>query len=150
TLQYRLSEFLSAQGYFEMITNSLTKGTYAEKSGFLNAADSVKIFNKLSEDLDVMRQTPLYNGLEVLARNINRRQTDLKYFEFATVYKKTAEGYSENRRLAIYLSGNVTAESWVAPARPVGFADLYAIVEGILGKLNIESSAVTVVENLPF
>jgi phenylalanyl-tRNA synthetase beta chain len=149
-LQYRLTEMLSAQGYFEMITNSLTKGAYAENSGYLDASKSVKIYNKLSEDLDVMRQSLLYSGLEVLARNINRRQTDLKYFEFGTVYTKVEEGYREERKLSLYLSGNVTAESWLAPSRPVGFADLYATVEGLLEKLNIEPGSVAMIEATPF
>jgi len=149
-LQYRLTEILSAQGYFEMITNSLTKGVYAENSGYLDASKSVKIYNKLSEDLDVMRQTLLYSGLEVLARNINRRQTDLKYFEFGTVYTKVEEGYREERKLSLYLSGNVTAESWLAPSRPVGFADLYATVEALLEKLNIEPGSVAMIETTPF
>ncbi|GMQ29078.1 phenylalanine--tRNA ligase subunit beta [Algoriphagus confluentis] len=149
-LQYRLSEMLAGNGYFELITNSLTKPQYAEKSGFLDSALNVEIYNKLSEDLGVMRQTLLFSGLEVMAHNINRRQTDLKGFEFGTVYQKTSEGYQEGRRLAIFHSGNRSAESWIEPAKAFGFADLYATVERILEKLNVQVGEVTPVEALPF
>ncbi|MBB6324580.1 phenylalanyl-tRNA synthetase beta chain [Algoriphagus iocasae] len=149
-LQYRLTEILSGQGYFEMITNSLTKPSYAEKSGYLDPTKSVEIYNKLSEDLGVMRQTLLFTGLEVLARNINRRQTDLKTFEFGTVYQKTEDGYKEGRRLAIFHSGNKSSESWIEPARPFAFADLYSTVEKILDKLNINIGDVSMVETAPF
>ncbi len=149
-LQYRLSEILAGQGYFELITNSLTKPSYVEKSGFLDASKSVEIYNKLSEDLGVMRQTLLFSGLEVLAHNINRRQTDLKCFEFGTIYSKAETGYQENRRLAIFNSGNRSAESWIEPSKGFGFADIYSTVEKILEKLNVEPSAVSIVESAPF
>lgn len=149
-LQYRMTEMLAGQGYFELITNSLTKPVYAEKSGFLDSSVNVEIYNKLSEDLGVMRQSLLFSGLEVLAHNINRRQTDLKCFEFGTVYQKTAEGYKEGRRLAIFHSGNRSSESWIEPEKPFGFADLYATVERILERLNIELGQVSMREASPF
>lgn len=149
-LQYRLSEILSAQGYFELITNSLTKPAYAEKSGFLDPTLSVEIYNKLSEDLGVMRQSLLFSGLEVLAHNINRRQTDLKCFEFGTVYQKSTEGYKEGRRLAIFHSGNRSSESWMEPAKPFGFVDVYTTVEKILEKLNIEPGEISIIETSPY
>ncbi|HSF53697.1 MAG TPA: phenylalanine--tRNA ligase subunit beta [Algoriphagus sp.] len=149
-LQYRMTEMLAGQGYFELITNSLTKPVYAEKSGFLDSSVNVEIYNKLSEDLGVMRQSLLFSGLEVLAHNINRRQTDLKCFEFGTVYQKTAEGYKEGRRLAIFHSGNRSSESWIEPEKPFGFADLYATVERILERLNIEPGQITIKEASPF
>ncbi len=149
-LQYRLSEMLAGQGYFELITNSLTKPVYAEKSGFLDPAANVEIYNKLSEDLGVMRQSLLFSGLEVLAHNINRRQTDLKCFEFGTVYQKTGDGYQEGRRLAIFHSGNRSSESWIEPEKPFGFADLYATVERVLERLNIDLGQVNMVEAAPF
>lgn len=150
-LQYRLTELLANQGYFELVTNSLTSPKYVEKAGFLDASTTVEIYNKLSEDLGVMRQTLLFSGLEVVAHNINRRQTDLKCFEFGTIYQKKAEGgYKESRRLAIFQSGNRSSESWVEPAKPFGFTDLYATVTRILERLNVEASGVEVIETAPF
>ncbi len=150
-LQYRLTELLANQGYFELVTNSLTSPKYVEKAGFLDASTTVEIYNKLSEDLGVMRQTLLFSGLEVVAHNINRRQTDLKCFEFGTVYQKKAEGgYKESRRLAIFQSGNRSSESWVESAKPFAFTDLYATVTRILERLNVEVSEVEVIETDPF
>ncbi len=150
-LQYRLTELLANQGYFELVTNSLTSPKYVEKSGFLDASTTIEIYNKLSEDLGVMRQTLLFSGLEVVAHNINRRQTDLKCFEFGKVYQKNAEGgYKESRRLAIFQSGNRSSESWVEPTKPFAFADLYATVTRILERVNVTVSEVDVIESAPF
>ncbi|MCH6235930.1 phenylalanine--tRNA ligase subunit beta [Cognataquiflexum rubidum] len=149
-LQYRLSEILSGLGYFEIITNSLTKPVYAEKSGFLEANKNVEILNKLSEDLGVMRQSLLFSGLEVLSHNINRRQKDLKLFEFGTVYFKEESGYREEKRLALYLTGDRAAESWLAPSKSVSFPDIYAVVELILEKMGIDNSEVQIVHEAPF
>lgn len=149
-LQYRLSEVISGLGYFEIITNSLTKETYVEKSSHLKSEENVIILNRLSEDLGVMRQSLLYTGLEVLARNINRKQKDLKLFEFGSVYFKEAEGYREEKRLSIFLTGEQTTESWLEQSKDVQFPDLYAIVELILGKLNIENVTVEIIHSAPF
>ncbi|TVP51218.1 MAG: phenylalanine--tRNA ligase subunit beta [Mongoliibacter sp.] len=149
-LQYKLSEVLSGLGYFEIITNSLTKPVYSEKSGFLNPENNVEILNKLSEELGVMRQTMLFSGLEVLAHNINRRQKDLKLFEFGTTYTKEAEGYSEEKKLALFLTGDKAAESWLEPSKSLAFPDLYATVELICEKLGIENSEVEIIHDAPF
>lgn len=149
-LQYRLTEALAAQGYFEMITNSLTKPSYAVKADFLDASSSVEIYNKLSEDLGVMRQTLLLSGLEVLAHNINRRQTNLKCMEFGTVYQKAEQGYKENSRLVLFHSGESRQETWLEPAGSFAFSDLYATVKDILKKLGISAGAVEVIETSPY
>ncbi|MCH7399836.1 phenylalanine--tRNA ligase subunit beta [Belliella sp. DSM 107340] len=149
-LQYRLSEVLSGLGYFEIITNSLTKPIYVEKSAHLQSENNVVILNKLSEDLGVMRQSLLFTGLEVLSHNINRRQKDLKLFEFGSVYFKEGESYREEKRLSIFLTGEKTAESWLEPSKEVQFPDLYAVVELILEKLNIDNTSVEIVHESPF
>ncbi|MBW3470229.1 phenylalanine--tRNA ligase subunit beta [Arthrospiribacter ruber] len=149
-LQYKLSEILSGTGYYEIITNSLTKPQYAEKSGYLSTDENVEILNKLSEDLGVMRQTLLFSGLEVLAHNINRRQKDLKLFEFGTAYFKTAEGYREEKKLALFLTGDKAGESWLAPSKGVSFPDIYATVEVVLDKLGIENTEVEIIHEAPF
>jgi phenylalanyl-tRNA synthetase beta chain len=149
-LQYRLSEILSGIGFYEIITNSLTKPVYAEKLDFLNPVQNVEVLNKLSEDLGVMRQSLLFSGLEVLAYNINRRQTDLKMFEFGTVYAKTENGYQEEKRLGIFLTGDRHSESWQMASAPVGFADLCSVVELILEKLGLEGTEVEIVHRAPY
>ncbi|MBI1300651.1 MAG: phenylalanine--tRNA ligase subunit beta [Alphaproteobacteria bacterium] len=149
-LQYRMSELMAAQGFQEILTNSLTKATYTAKSGFLNPNEDVVIINKLSEDLGVLRQTLLFSGLEVLAHNINRRQKDVKCFEFGSVYKKAATGYTEEKHLSLFMTGQLTAESWVAPASKVQFQNLYAVVEVLLLKLNLLEITVEMTEEVPF
>lgn len=149
-LQYRVTELLAAQGFHEILTNSLTKSAYAEKSGYLDTSEDVVIINKLSEDLGVMRQTLLFSGLEVLSHNINRRQKDLKCFEFGSVYQKTTTGYREERHLALFITGNVTSESWMAPSIKAQFPNLHAVVEALFLKLNLGQPTVRMVEQSPF
>ncbi|MGY6520404.1 MAG: phenylalanine--tRNA ligase subunit beta [Mongoliitalea sp.] len=149
-LQLRLSELLASRGFHEIITNSLTKPTYVEKSGFLNPAQNVEILNKLSEDLGVMRQTLLFSGLEVLAHNINRRQKDLKVFEFGTVYAKASEAYAEGRKIALFMTGDKAAESWLEPSKKLSFTDLYAAVELLLEKLGISNASTEIIHEVPF
>ncbi|MBT0811880.1 phenylalanine--tRNA ligase subunit beta [Litoribacter ruber] len=149
-LQYRLSELLGGFGYQEIITNSLTKPQYVEKAGYLKMEDNVEILNKLSEDLGVMRQTMLFTGLEVLAHNINRRQKDLKFFEFGTTYKKTAEGYQEDQVLALFLTGDKGSESWMEPSKKVAFPDLYSVVERLIEKLNLPELHMEIIHDAPF
>jgi phenylalanyl-tRNA synthetase beta chain len=149
-LQYRVSEMLAGIGYSEMVTNSLSKSSYAENADFLASQKDVLILNKLSEDLGVLRQSLVFTGLEVLAHNINRRQKDLKLFEFGSVYAKASEGYKEGKMLSIFLTGNASHENWMHPVKPVAFTDLYAVVEGLLTKLNIPQPEVNVIESSPF
>tara|TARA_R110002124_G_scaffold286927_2_gene469242 strand:- start:13020 stop:15431 length:2412 start_codon:yes stop_codon:yes gene_type:complete len=149
-LQYRVSEMLAGIGYSEILTNSLTKSSYATQASFLDQEKDVVILNKLSEDLGVLRQSLLFTGLEVLAHNINRRQKDLKLFEFGTVYAKGSEGYDEGQRLSLFLTGNATRENWMQAVKAVTFTDLYAVVEALLTKLNISNQEVNVIETSPY
>lgn len=149
-LQYRISETLAGMGYSEIITNSLSSAEYSSGADFLDAEKDVVILNKLSEELGVLRQTLLYTGLEVLAHNINRRQKDLKVFEFGSVYSKTETGYAEGKRLSLFLTGNSSRENWIHASEPVGFPELYAVVEALLAKLNVPLPDVQMMEPAPF
>lgn len=138
-LRMRVSQQLAANGYNEMINNSLTKpGPQASISGSL-AGETVSILNYLSEDLSVMRQTLLFSGLEVVAYNSNRRQRDLKLFEFGKTYHLIDGKYKEKERLSLFLSGNIQEESWFEKSREVVFHDLSAAVNQILGGLKIKN-----------
>jgi len=149
-LQYRVSEILAAKGFSEIITNSLTKPSYVEKAGYLDATENVEILNSLSEDLRVMRQTLLFTGLEVLSHNINRRQKDLMFFEFGTTYFKEEGGYREEKHLSLFLTGNKAEESWLEPSKPVAFPDLYSVVDNLLQKLNLGQPTMEIVHEAPF
>ena len=113
-LQTTISEMLVGMGCIETMNNSLTKSEYAEKIGgeVVKPIRNVEMLNPLSLDLNVMRQTMVFNALETVVRNQNRQNADLKIFEFGKIYHKFDEGYSENRRLIIALSGKREAENW--------------------------------------
>lgn len=113
-IQTTISEMLVGQGCIETLNNSLTKAEYSEKLGgeVVKSARNVEMLNPLSQDLNVMRQSLLFNMLETVAHNQNRQQPDLKLFEFGKVYHKYDSGYSENKRLIIVLTGKKEAESW--------------------------------------
>ncbi len=137
SVQALLSDLLTANGFNEIMSNSLTKSAY---SADLDKA--VKILNPLSNDLDVMRQTMMYSGLEAIAYNQNRKNPDLKLYEFGKVYSLEDEKYIETQRFAIFVSGDNGAEVWNRKAGPVSFYNLKAVVDGLLGKLNITDVSV--------
>jgi phenylalanyl-tRNA synthetase beta chain len=132
TVQNQLSDLLTANGFNEILSNSLTKSAYSD-----NLDTAVKILNPLSSDLDVMRQTMLYSGLEAIAYNQNRRAADLKFYEFGKVYSVKDDKYSEVQRFSIFITGANAAEQWNQKPKPVSFYNLKAIVDGILQRLNI-------------
>ncbi|MDB5159291.1 MAG: phenylalanyl-tRNA synthetase beta subunit [Mucilaginibacter sp.] len=132
TVQNLLSDLLTANGFNEIMSNSLTKSAYSDK-----LESAVKILNPLSSDLDVMRQTMLYSGLEAIAYNQNRQNADIKFYEFGKVYSVTDDKYTESQRFAIFMSGATASAQWNQKATSATFYNLKAIVDGILQKLNI-------------
>jgi phenylalanyl-tRNA synthetase beta chain len=136
-VQSQLSDLLTANGFNEIMSNSLTKSAYSS-----DPDKAVKILNPLSSDLDVMRQTMLYSGLEAIAYNQNHRSVDLKIYEFGKVYWVEEEKYTETQRLSIFISGAASGEQWNKKASPVSFYNLKSVVDGLLGKLNITDVAV--------
>ncbi|CAN5492345.1 phenylalanine--tRNA ligase subunit beta [soil metagenome] len=146
-IQYETSGMLSSNGFFEILTNSLTKPGYAENTASLEAKESIEILNKLSEDLGVLRQTLLFSGLEVIAYNINRRQKDLKLFEFGKHYLKRGYEYLEEVHLAIFMTGEMEKESWRQKSANVEFHDLYSIIQKILFRFKIDDYSSDLVES---
>ena len=154
-LQIRLSEQLTAQGFNEILNNSLTKMSYYEALEAYTLDTCVKIMNPLSQDLGVMRQTLLFGGLESIQRNANRKNADLKFYEFGNCYHYDAQkiatrqakdshwtydplyAYSEEPHLALWLTGNKTAQSWVMKEEKTSFYQLHAYVGNILRRLGI-------------
>jgi phenylalanyl-tRNA synthetase beta chain len=135
-IQTRISHLLAAEGFNEIISNSLTKPVYADSLSISD--ENIKILNKLSEDLGVLRQSLLFSGLEAIIYNINRKQNDLRFFEFGKTYHKTGGKYKERNRLALFLTGDVSSESWMEPSKGVNFYTLKYFVSKILDKLGIE------------
>ncbi len=137
-LRLRCGEVLVANGFYEIINNSLTKpGGQALLADEL-LGEPVPVLNYLSEDLSVMRQTMLFTGLETLAHNVNRRQSDLKLFEFGKTYHKVNGKYVEKEHLSVFMTGNVQAESWLEKSRPVQFHDLAGQVNRILVAMRVK------------
>ncbi len=132
TVQNLLSDLLTANGFNEIMSNSLTRSAYSDKLD-----EAVKILNPLSSDLDVMRQTMLYSGLEAIAYNQNRQHADLKFYEFGKVYSVNDTQYNESQRFAIFITGATTVAQWNQKGQAATFYNLKAIVDGILQKLNI-------------
>ena len=113
-----ISDFLAANGFVETMNNSLTKSDYYSKLKTFPEEKCVRIMNPLSSDLNVMRQTLILNGLEVVAYNINRQITNIKTFEYGSVYSfkpetdgKTLESYEEHTCFALFMSGQPD-KSW--------------------------------------
>ena len=156
-LQIRISEQLTAQGFNEILNNSLTKVSYYEPLEQLSLATCVKIMNPLSQDLGVMRQTLLFGGLESIQRNANRKNADLKFYEFGNCYHYNAQkiadrqakdphwvydplyAYSEEPHLALWLTGNKSAQSWVQKEEKVSFYTLHAYVNNVLRRLGVNT-----------
>ncbi|HEY6162377.1 MAG TPA: phenylalanine--tRNA ligase subunit beta, partial [Bacteroidia bacterium] len=100
-IQKILSNLLSANGFHEIVTNSLTKASYYPEK----PERAIHILNPLSSDLEVMRQSLMFTGLESIAYNINRKNPDLKFYEFGKTYLKAGEKYIEERHLALFATG---------------------------------------------
>jgi phenylalanyl-tRNA synthetase beta chain len=137
TVQNAISELLSANGFNETLSNSLTSSSYAE-----SLDNAVKLLNPLSNDLNIMRQTLLYSGLEAIAYNQNRRQADLKFYEFGKTYFFEDGKYVENQKFSVFISGSTQQEQWNQKTSPVSFYQLKAIVDGILERLSISDYTV--------
>jgi phenylalanyl-tRNA synthetase beta chain len=138
-LQQKVSSYLVSNGYFEMMTNSLTKPEYSQLSNSFDEHEHVEILNKLSEDLGVMRQSLLFTGLEVIAHNINYKQKDLKFFEFGKQYFKRKGQYKEEKRLVVFLTGLEKEKQWNNSEVPTEFHQLKGIGENILAKLSLKT-----------
>jgi len=141
------SDLLSANGFFEMKSNSLTRASYYDMEETDPAA--VRLSNPLSQDLSLMRQNLLFGGLEAIAYNINRKQNDLKLYEFGNCYflnsKKKGddplEKYKEAFHMGIYLSGNIQQGNWIQKSVEASFNHLKTYVEMVLIKLGIDPMA---------
>ena len=143
-IQNTIATQLNSQGFNEMMANSLTTASYVELSEILNAAHNVTMLNPLSNDLATMRQSLLFSGLEAISYNINRKNADLKLFEFGKTYHNLPSGYEEHKHLTLFLSGNRNQESWTNAQKPSDFFLFKGYVNAILSRLGIQKT-----QNLP-
>ncbi len=136
-LQNIIANQLNSNGFHEMMANSLTTPDYVKLSTALKEDYNVTILNPLSNDLSVMRQSLLFSGLEAIAYNINRKNSDLKLFEFGKSYHKLLSGNSEKKHLSVFLSGNRSGESWTNPTKPTDFFLFKGYIHSILSRLGL-------------
>lgn len=139
-VQNIIANQLTSVGFNEMMANSLTTPDYVELSEKLNADFNVMMLNPLSKDLSAMRQSLLFSGLEAISFNINRRNSDLKLFEFGKSYHKFPSGYEEHKHLTLFITGNRLAESWTNNQKVSDFFLFKGYVNAILSRLGIEKT----------
>jgi phenylalanyl-tRNA synthetase beta chain len=138
---------LTSLGFHEMMANSLTTPDYIKLSENLKEDYNVHILNPLSNDLSAMRQSLLFSGLEALSFNINRRNTDLKLFEFGKTYHKLPSGYDEPKHLSLFATGNRLDESWTNVQKPSDFFLFKGYVNSVLSRLGINNFTTKPISN---
>ena len=139
-----VSEQLVGAGFNEILNNSLTKSSYYDETQSQNL---VKIMNPLSSDLNVMRGTLLYGGLESIAYNANRKSPNCRFFEFGNIYQFTPEkqndddpmqAYKEQNYLGLWMTGKRVEGSWAHQDEETSYAELDANVQNILARIGVQ------------
>jgi len=141
-LQNIVSDLLSNSGYSEIMANSLTKGEYVNMvpTDELNPKDSITMLNPLSSDLSVLRQTLLFSGLESIAHNLNRQESNLKIYEFGKGYAKKDGTYKESSLLSVLLTGSKADESWNTNQEEVSYYSIMGAVSSVLNRLGVSEN----------
>ena len=144
------SDYLSSNGFYEMMNNSLTQSQYYDNNTDIFPTEkSVKLLNPLSKELDVMRQTILFGGLESISYNVNRKATNLKFYEFGNIYFKNntqdtnvVSKFTHNYHLGLFLTGNKQLESWNTKEEKADFFTLKNIAENLIKRLGINRAEI--------
>jgi len=146
-IQNVVANQLIAQGFNEMMANSLTTANYTQLSELLKEEHNVTMLNPLSNDLAVMRQSLLFSGLEALSYNINRKQNNLKFFEFGKTYHSFESGYTENKHLTVLVTGNRTSDIWNTLNKTSDFFYLKGVIESIFNRLGVTKLKTSPIKN---
>ena len=150
-MQNLISEQLVGCGFNEILNNSLTKSAYYDGLETYPSQHLVMLMNPLSSDLNCMRQTLLFGGLESIRHNVNRKCADLKFFEFGNCYyyhadkknpEKSLAAYSENNHLALWVTGKRVSNSWAHPEENSSVYELKAYVLNIFARLGLNLGSV--------
>ena len=148
-----VSEQLVGQGFNEILNNSLTKGAYYEGRNAYPVENSVKIMNPLSTDLNVMRQTLLFGGLESIQHNVNRKRQNLRFFEFGNVYTFDPEkqnddnpmqAYKEQYHCSLLITGKRVEGSWAHANEDSSIYELRAYVINIIRRIGVSQNQLVV------
>ncbi len=153
-VQNLVSDYLVARGFTEMMNNSLTQSELYRKNKMFDEQQNVMLLNPLSKDLDTLRQTLLFGGLEVINYNRNRKIFDLKLFEFGKIYRKNADyhkakgadNYYEEKQLAIFVTGNTEPENWNTKPSKADFYFVKAHLESVFNKTGINRKLISIEE----
>ena len=141
----KIAEYLAGSGFQEIFTNSITNSAYYNDTVLQN---TVKMINNLSEELNVLRPAMMETGLTSIAYNLNRKNNDLKFFEFGKIYSIDEAGkYVEDDHLTIYITGNKTADGWKGKGEKADFYFIKAVFEKIMQVLGLKADAYTEAEN---
>ena len=140
-----IAEYLVSQGLSEIMNNSLTKSEYVDLTADFKSEENVELLNPLSKDLNVMRQSLIFGGLESIAYNVNRKSSDLQFFEFGKQYKLVTDTdkkdivskYFEENHLLLLATGKSSGNAWNSPSL-VDFYTLSGLVAGIMAKLGVK------------
>ncbi|MCP4553161.1 MAG: phenylalanine--tRNA ligase subunit beta [Bacteroidetes bacterium] len=144
-----IANYLSDNGFYEIINNSLINSKYADKSDAINAKNNVYVLNPVSIDLNVMRQSLLFGGLESVVYNQNRKNTDLRFYEFGRIYAikkdESQQGdplnkYTESTHLSILLSGKTSLESWQQESINIDFFTTKFYIDQVLKRIGLNTS----------
>ena len=136
-IQNIVGDQLVSQGFYEILSNSLTTPNYVSLSEQLKEEHNITMLNPLSNDLSVLRQSLLFSGLEAVSFNINRKRSDLKLFEFGKTYHNYNDKREEFKHLSVFITGNKTSENWVGTNKTSDFFLMKGIINSILERLGI-------------
>jgi len=149
-----VSEMLAANGFSEIMCNSLVPASWFENNPDFDSTKLVKLANPLSSDLNAMRQSLLPGGLSTIARNINRQNYDLKLFEFGNCYffnnttgVKRVDRYSERMSLDLFMTGNRAKHTWNSPKTPADFFYMKSFTEMVLQRTGLDADSLKQAES---
>ena len=147
TEEYKVQNVIANQlcslGFNEMMANSLTSPEYTKLSELIKCEFNVMMLNPLSSDLSAMRQSMLFSGLEAISYNINRRNSDLKFFEFGKTYHKLPSGYEEDKHLTMFVTGNTSNETWNQATAKSDFFLFKGYINTVLSRLGLDAKITT-------
>ncbi len=153
SLYNKVATLLTAQGFSEAMSNSLSNTSYAQwhkEDSDLSESKMVKLLNPLSSELGGLRQTLLYSALENVAHNLNRRNLDLKLFELGKTYFKQEEGYQEDYRISLVMTGAYREENWSQKSETVSVFQLKEAAIGVLTRLGLTDKLKLTPSELPW
>ena len=153
-MQTAISKYLADNGFYEVMNNSLTKAEYAQRFDFLDERETVKLLNPLSSELNSMRQTLLFSGLENVMRNVNNKAADLRLFEFGKIYTLNPQSvvgddvtvrYQEREMMSLFVTGKLGDDNWEGKSADADFFYLRNMIDNFLVKVNFPMEKVQLV-----